>query len=941
VRAQATSLLERDLELARAAEIRDAAAAGAGGVILVEGPAGIGKTRFLFEVREAAVAEHGFKVLGARASELERGLPHGVALQLFERALRGPGPERRAAARTLLLQDGPPPDAGLGLLSSLYWLVEELSADTPLLLVVDDVQWADLPSLTTLAYLAPRLADLKVLLVLAFRTEAGGDGPTPALAELLALPELNRISLGALSEDAAGAIAAELLGHRIDDGAATACHELTGGNPLLLSQLITSLIEDGIEPTPESIGELETLAPRSLARTVTVRVGRLGSDAVGVARAVAVLGDGANLPVVATLAGLTPEDALEAAAQLSAAGLFSTGEELGFAHPLLRSAVNADLSAHDLALAHARAAAALRDRGERSDRIAAHLLASPPADDPAAIATLREAAAEARTRGAHETASRLLARALDESPDRETRAELLAELGHSERAAGDPAAAATHLERSLELTSTESERVQRGRALAHATAESAGIGPAVAVLDRVLAEVADAESEHALQLDADIVMFSHLDSDLSEGLAERGFDRFLDLPGETPAQRTMLAVLAIRAAFGDGTASDALELARRASGDGTLLSEHGPQSMIAQIPAQVGALADADEFAAAEVERSLKAAREASSPIGVATTSIVRANAVLRRGDLAEAEADAEVVGSIVDQFRNPALDATIAPGVAEILGQARAARGDFDGAQAALERFGLAGELQQVARLRVASRGLVRMSEGRLEEAIADFDAAAETHAAIGFGYVPDAPWRSWKAIALSRLGREGEAEPLAEEDLRLAGRWGTPWGTGLALIAIGVSKRGEEGLNSLREAVAVLSPSTAKLHLALAQIELGALLRRNGERIAAREALRDGLEQATRCGAVLLAERAHSELKTAGARPRRLMFSGVESLTASQRRTAGLAADGMSNKEIAQALFLTVKTVEGHLGNAYRKLGIRSRDELPEALRGGSPQD
>lgn len=153
-----------------------------------------------------------------------------------------------------------------------------------------------------------------------------------------------------------------------------------------------------------------------------------------------------------------------------------------------------------------------------------------------------------------------------------------------------------------------------------------------------------------------------------------------------------------------------------------------------------------------------------------------------------------------------------------------------------------------------------------------------------------------------------------------------------------LGVVVGGEEGLRRLEQAVAKLEGTPRKLDHAHALVEFGAALRRANRRSEAREPLRRGMDVAHRSGARPLAERAREELLACGARPRRLVLSGVESLTASERRVAQMAAEGMSNPEIAQALFVTRKTVETHLGHAYSKLEIGSREELAEALRGAA---
>jgi DNA-binding NarL/FixJ family response regulator len=166
------------------------------------------------------------------------------------------------------------------------------------------------------------------------------------------------------------------------------------------------------------------------------------------------------------------------------------------------------------------------------------------------------------------------------------------------------------------------------------------------------------------------------------------------------------------------------------------------------------------------------------------------------------------------------------------------------------------------------------------------------------------------------------------------LARSWGSPRTLGRALRIQGLIEGGDEGIDAIREAVAVLEPSPARLEHAYALANLGGALRRGNQRAKAREYLRESLELAQRLGANLLSEEAHEELIASGARPRRLVRSGADALTPSERRIAGLAAEGLSNREIAQSLFVTLRTVEMHLSNAFRKLDISSRTQLPAAL-------
>ena len=194
--------------------------------------------------------------------------------------------------------------------------------------------------------------------------------------------------------------------------------------------------------------------------------------------------------------------------------------------------------------------------------------------------------------------------------------------------------------------------------------------------------------------------------------------------------------------------------------------------------------------------------------------------------------------------------------------------------------------------------------------------------------------PWRSLHALELVRQGDVAEARKLASEEARLAGAFGAPRARGLALRTVGLIEGGDRGIGSLREAVRVLAESPAVLEHARALIDLGAVLRRNGHRIDALACLREGVDLAHSCAATGLTEAGRAEMVLAGARPRRDAGRGPDALTAGELRVARMAADGMTNREIAQALFVAVRTVETHLTHVYRKLAIDSRDGLAGEL-------
>jgi DNA-binding CsgD family transcriptional regulator len=236
-------------------------------------------------------------------------------------------------------------------------------------------------------------------------------------------------------------------------------------------------------------------------------------------------------------------------------------------------------------------------------------------------------------------------------------------------------------------------------------------------------------------------------------------------------------------------------------------------------------------------------------------------------------------------------------------------------------------------AALLLGARSRLHLERGRAEDALACARASAATP--LRDGNPAARPWRSDAARAFAALGQRDQARRLAQEELELARTFGTPHAITAALRAAArVDDDLSRSTSLLEEAIATVDDTAARLELTRAHVELGAVLRRAGKRRAAIEKLRVGLDLAHRAGATALAERAHRELLTAGARPRRALLSGVDALTVAERRVADLAAKGHTNQQIAQALFVTTRTVEAHLTRAFRKLDVKTRRELPLAL-------
>jgi DNA-binding CsgD family transcriptional regulator len=217
--------------------------------------------------------------------------------------------------------------------------------------------------------------------------------------------------------------------------------------------------------------------------------------------------------------------------------------------------------------------------------------------------------------------------------------------------------------------------------------------------------------------------------------------------------------------------------------------------------------------------------------------------------------------------------------------------------------------------------RGRLRAARGERAAAVDDLRAAGEIFSAIDFGPTYS-PWRTELALALPP-DRRDEALALAAEEVELAAATGLARPHGVALRAVGLLASGD-GIEPLRRSVELLADSPARLEHARSLVELGSALRRRGQRAEARDPLADGRELAHRCGADRTVARATEELAASGARPRRIARTGIEALTPSERRVAGLVTEGRSNTEVAQELLVSLKTVETHLSRVYAKFGL-----------------
>jgi DNA-binding CsgD family transcriptional regulator len=936
----AAELVEREMELEIIRAAVQSASTGTGRLVVIEGPAGIGKTRLLHATRESA-REAAMHVLHARGSELEREFPYGLARQLFEQVLADAGEEERGAlmsgaARIVepLLVKGeslPLPavgDSSFPILHGLYWLTANLAERCPLLLAIDDAHWGDPESLRFLHYVAGRLEETSVLLALTTRpTEPGAR--VDLIAALVSDPAAEVVRPAALSGAAVAVLVKSALGPDAAGEFCKACQQASGGNPFVLHDLLSELRIEGIVPTASAATDVVNVTPKTVSRTILLRLARMPQSALRLAQATAVLGDGADLRDAAALANLDADAAMEAADLLVGAGLLAPGRPLSFVHPLTRAAIYTDIPLGKRSKAHNAAARLLAVRGADPDAIAVHLLASDPVGDPETVALLRAAASRALERGTPDASVRYLRRAWSEPPPADARPAVLAELVTALGRAAEPLTSEELHETLIsELTSSPEVLVACARELAWVLTGMGHPGDASAVLGQAI-EVASEMVAIDLTLQFEV---QRLFVDLArpnEIKARMEPYRGQVEPG-TSADRLWLAVEAWRLMLIGENAPRAAELARRAL-DGWQIFAEQPVSAITGQLILVLEVAEDFEFAERALEVMLAGARAIGSAPFEGICLGLRSELEFRRGMIAGASADARTAIEIARAHDFvPAVPLTIA-----WITQALTERGELEEAERELELYGMAVQVPDHMSFTpiLFSRAMVELGQGKHRRALEDLMEIGRREARSETSF---SSWDSEAAVVLASLGDRDEAQRLAERGLERARRWGAAGRLGRATRSLGLVVGGDTGIEYLQEAVQLLGESPAGFERMRALTDFGAALRRAGRRAEAREPLRDALERARRGGALAIARRAHEELAATGEKLGPLIALGVESLTPSERRIAALAAEGLTNREIAQTLFLSVKTVESHLRGAYRKLDVRSREELPIALEG-----
>ncbi|MEV0369627.1 AAA family ATPase [Streptomyces sp. NPDC050636] len=941
--ADPSGLVERAVEFADLASLVEEASGGGEALALIEGPAGVGKSTLLAVVTRHA-SRRGLTVLQASCCGLEQGLSFGVVRQLLEPALDAAGPGERASllagaagiARAVFeqqtedTQSGTDPlDVPFSQLHGLYLVAVRMAERAPLLLLVDDAHRADLRSRQWLTYLARRLRGSRVSLAVAVRTgeSAADDALT---AQLAAHPGCRRLWPGPLSPTSAAQCIGTAVGAEPGPEVAELYGLATGGNPYLLRALADDLARSGVPPTGPELPRVAALTARSLVHHLPVLLRRHSPAVPSVAATVAVLESISSMALLREVTGLDDVAVAGAVTVLEQAGLLEPGPPWRLRHPLLREALLAQADPDHRHELPARAAGALLALGGDEREVAGLLLATEPEGQQWRVRVLREAAQQALDRHDMHNAGAYLRRALREPPAETDRAAILAQLGIAE-VHTDPAVAAEHLRTAVDEEPEPARRAQLVPHLAEALTRTGRAEEAIGLLDALADEIPEADRESLYRLWAQgILLLLEETPRLADVWINQGGIGD-DLPGDTPGQRLLMAALALKNTLTGQCARTTATLAERA------LARFGPPAD----PVLTGAFgiiallhADRLDEAAGWYQRVVGTALEGQPPPLRSWLLSIRTEVAYRLGDprtalgysrqaLDLAPADQRYRPFSTSQAVHALLD------LGDVAEAARVCRGPFEGP---------VGRHWSWTPL-FAARARLRLAQGQPRAALADLEECGSRQMAGGYDNPALVPWRSEAALVHRHLGDRATATRLAREELELARAWGSPRTVAASLRGLGLLRTGPAAIDSLAEAVTLLESIPARVDLAHALTDLGEALHKDGHVKESRARLRQALDLADTSGAAPLTERVYRALLATGARPRRKRLSGVSALTSRECRIATLAAEGMTNQQIASTLFITCRTVEFHLTRAFRKLDINGRGDLARVLGGMEP--
>lgn len=930
------TMFERESELRALDGALTELAEGEGNLLAFAGAAGLGKTALLTEVRRRAGAR-GCTVLSARGGEQEQDLPFHTVRQLVQPLLATVGEEEHrrllgswydivAPAVGLVAPDGGGAPDPQGVRDGLDWVVTRFVVrNRPVVVTLDDAHWIDAESLAWLTAFAPRVAELPMLVVVAYRPD---DHPhrTAPFGSLAGRHGTRPFDLAALTPRAVTRLVRDALGPTADDAFCRECWTVTGGNPFEVVELTAKIADRRLEPRRENTAELRDLAGTLRGSGLVERLETLGPAAVRLAWATAVLGTEIPATLAADVAGLATEEAAEARARLHVARVLAGGtaddEPLRFFHPLIATAVYQAIPAALRVALHGQAAAAVADAGHGPTAAARHLLEVHPEGDPEVVDTLRKAAREYLRAGAPEAARRCLERALREPPGPGERASVLFELGRSALLTR-PATTVNHLRAALEEPGLgpalrEAVTCRLAQALGH----SGRMDEAAALVAEEARRATTARTR--LRMRAEQFMWNAFRADEPDSPARsRRLARLADhLTGRGMAERYVLGLRAWDAVVRGEPAGDALRFAEEALGSGLSWTD---EDWGFEVPAMAGLTylycdqpGRAEELFAdgiAECER--KGWRGSHLAFGFTLLGYIR----YRRGRLSEAESLVREGLRIADRVGSGAPAQLAAIGT---LIQTLIARGRPGEAEEIARRYDYGARVPRAVVYPDAQavHGELLLALGLPRDAERQLTAAGRRLDPRGMRNPSWCPWQQHLALAVRDTDPE-HAAIHALESVERARHFGASSAIGQALRVAAEATGGPRQAEILREAVEHLERSPASYELARALVDHGAALCRAGLPQEAADQLYRGLETAAHCGAEALVERARAELTAAGLRPLELRYARSEELTARERAAAEWAARGLTDPEVARMMDVKEQAVTRLLSAVYLKLG------------------
>lgn len=884
--------------------------------MVAEGEPGIGKTTLCLSAIELA-QERGFLVLSARPAEAESVLAYASLADLLSGVGSSvltdlPTPQRLAIDRVLLRAEAEDLSTDQRAVGAGFVSVVELLAETaPVLVAIDDLQWLDPSSRNVISFTARRLS-ARVGVFGTVRTDPDERGSAASWLQLPQPDGVQRVQIRPLSLGGLNAVITQRLGHSLSRPAIVRIQEVSGGNPFYALELARAMDGD--------VRSADMPLPMTLTELVRARIGSLDESVCDVLLAMACLA-APTVELVSRATGMPVEDVVAQLEDIEGKGIVGIdGHRLRFAHPLLAKGFYTDVTPARRRSMHRRLAAIV-DEPELKAR---HLAMAATHGDELTLISLDEAADMARSRGAPAAAAELLDLAIDlggGNPERR----ILSAAHHFD--AGEPTHARVLLQDTIERLEPGPRRAEALTLLALVASLNDSFDEAADLLERALDDVGDELAQRVAILVS--LSFASVNAGRMDSAVER-IEEAVAKASELGAPHALSQALGMRVMLqfmrGDGLDERSLHRAVELEDhDADVSSAFSPRVQQALLLAWIGALDRANEEMLAIRRRCIETGEEAE-------LSFIDFHSVLIhlwRGSMAEATLIAEDTVERAFQLNGDlplSVALTVRAAVAAYAGEEESVRRDVAEAMAASERCGS----RRLGEWPVTMLGFLDVSLGNYEAAIKTLkplmgmlEAVPDSTEVINASYVPDA------AEALIQLGRSAEAEPLISALERNGQRLDRAWmkAVGARCRAMLLAAQGD--IQAANRAVELALTEYERLPMpferARTQLLAGQLQRRQRQKDQAATTLREALKTFEDLNTRLWADRARAELARADVGTRRM-----SSLSPSEQRVAELAASGMTNRDVAAALFISPKTVESNLARIYRKLGIHSRAEL-----------